>query len=83
MAHQLPNVSLRKAIILENPCTKVVKPLNFDDGLPAIFSVEDTARLLNEAQFINPLIAKYLVIGIFAEMKILQEAKSINSHSLP
>ena len=68
---------------MEDPCAKVVKPLNFNDGPPAIFRVEDTARLLNEAQFINPLIAKYLVIGIFAGMKILQEAKSISSHSLP
>ena len=62
---------VREAIILEKPCTKVVKPLNFDDGPPAIFSVEDTARLLNEAQFTNPLIAKYLAIGLFAGMKIL------------
>ena len=62
---------VRESIILENPCTKVVKPLNFDDGPPAIFSVEDTARLLNEAQSIDPLIAKYLAIGLFAGMKIL------------
>lgn len=62
---------VREAIILENPCTKVVKPLNFDDGPPAIFSVEYTARLLNEAQSIDPLIAKYLAIGLFAGMKIL------------
>jgi len=62
---------VRESIILENPCTKVVKPLNFDDGPPAIFSVEDTARLLNEAQSIDPLIAKYLAIGLFAGMKVL------------
>jgi len=62
---------VRESIILENPCTKVVKQLNFDDGPPAIFSVEDTARLLNEAQSIDPLIAKYLAIGLFAGMKIL------------
>jgi len=60
---------VREAIILENPCTKVVKPLNFDDGPPAIFTVEDTARLLQVAQCIDPPIAKYLAIGLFAGIR--------------
>jgi integrase len=60
---------VRESIILENPCTKVVKPLNFDDGPPAIFSVEDTARLLQVAQSIDPSIAKYLAIGLFAGIR--------------
>ena len=60
---------VRESIILENPCTKVVKPLNFDDGPPAIFTVEDTARLLQVAQSIDPPIAKYLAIGLFAGIR--------------
>ena len=60
---------VREAIILENPCTKVVKPLNFDDGPPAIFTVQDTARLLQVAQSIDPPIAKYLAIGLFAGIR--------------
>jgi len=60
---------VRESIILENPCTKVVKPLNFDDGPPAIFTVEDTARLLQVAQCIDPPIAKYLAIGLFAGIR--------------
>ena len=59
----------REEIILENPCTKVVKPLNFDDDPPVIFSVEDTARLLQVAQSIDPPIAKYLAIGLFAGIR--------------
>jgi integrase len=60
---------VREAIILENPCTKVVKPLNFDHGSPVIFTVEDTARLLQVAQSIDPPIAKYLAIGLFAGIR--------------
>ena len=58
---------VREEYIEKSPSSTIQRPINDDTGPPKIFSAKEAAQLLDTALELDPPLAKYFAIGLFAE----------------
>ena len=60
---------VREGYIEKSPCCAIQRPINEDNGSPKIFLAKEAAQLLRTALELDPPLAKYFAIGLFAGIR--------------
>ena len=60
---------VREEYIEKSPSSTIQRPINDDTGPPKIFSAKEAAQLLDTALELDPPLAKYFAIGLFAGIR--------------
>ena len=60
---------VREGHIEKSPSSTIQRPINDDTGPPKIFSAKEAAQLLDTALELDPPLAKYFAIGLFAGIR--------------
>jgi len=60
---------VREGHIEKSPSSAIQRPINDDTGPPKIFSAKEAAQLLDTALELDPPLAKYFAIGLFAGIR--------------
>ena len=60
---------VREEYIEKSPSSTIQRPINDDTGPPKIFSAKEATQLLSTALQLDPPLAKYFAIGLFAGIR--------------
>jgi integrase len=60
---------VREGYIEKSPSSAIQRPINDDTGPPKIFLAQEAAQLLDTALELDPPLAKYFAIGLFAGIR--------------
>ena len=60
---------MREEYIEKSPSSTIQRPINDDTGPPKIFSAKEATQLLSTALQLDPPLAKYFAIGLFAGIR--------------